>query len=548
MRTGPVFKMAVSRMTGWAGLLAGHLLLAACGGGGGDGGTTQPAPTTCGGLLGTPFTLAGQVRYQRLQLGPGGIGPSTEWRAARFVDVEVLDSTGTTCFGRTFTDASGGYALTVAPPDGAALQIAVHARTFEDPNRDITVHDAGIPTSNSHDPNTAWRFATTTTAAPGTVIADVDVPYNGHPERPGAGFGLLDTMITCLDQVAIALGHGVGDVHAYVSLGNNFALSGTSFYRASVNVLAILGGANGNLDNSDSDYFDDAVVAHELGHYIESRWSHSMNRGGPHGGQVLEPAFAFSEGIATGLGTLLLRNALYVDSRGTGGDLLFSFSAENVTGAADPAGIGGEMTTAEIVWDLGDGAVGIPDSDGDGITVPLSELYQAFASFNPATDAPYIGAYLDRVVAQPSATAAQITALMTSPENQGISYPLSGGDIWPRAITVGGNATGTLDSLPGAGKSQCQGITSSDWFRLVIGSTTTVNLTLNITPIGGSGDDLELFLHRNENTFTPIAGSSNPGSASESITETLAPGTYIIRVVADCLGAGNRASYSLSVN
>ena len=523
--------------------------LPGCGGGGGGGGSTGPVtPATCGGLLGTPYTLLGKVRYERLILTPSGVGPATQWRPARYVDVEVRDPASGTCYGRTSTDVAGNYALTIAPPDGGAIYVEALARTVADPLRDYAVHDAALPQTPSHDPNNVWRAGVNTTAGTVAQTVDLDIPYNGRAARPGAGFGLLDTMMTCLDQVAEALGHSVGDVHAYMSLGNNFGLGGVSFYRTGINALAILGGAAGNLDNSDTDYFDDAVVAHEIGHFVESRWSHSMSRGGSHGGERIEPAFAFSEGQATGFGNLLLRDPLYVDSRSTSGALIFSLSTENVTGAADSDGIGGEFTIAEIIWDLGDGVGGIPDSDGDGVAAPLSELYAALATFQPATTAPYIGAMMDAVVAQPSVSAGQMAGLMTSPENQGISYPLAGADIWPLDIGIGGTDSGTLDSLRGAGKNQCQGLTSSAWYRLTLASARSVTLNLAITPLAGSGNNLNLFLHTNEDVFTSLAGSSNPGGAAESVSANLGPGTYIIRVVADCLGDGNRASYVLSVN
>ena len=64
----------------------------------------------------------------------------------------------------------------------------------------------------------------------------------------------------------------------------------------------------------------------------------------------------------------------------------------------------------------------------------------------------------------------------------------------------------------------------------------------------GSGDDIDLFLHTNEDVFTPLSSSTNVGAAPESLNANLGPGTYIIRVVADCVGVGNRASYVLGVN
>ena len=542
------------------GLLGLSLTLAGCGGGGGGGGTTPPPPLPgCANGTGTPITVSGGVRYQRLVLSSGGVGPGTQLKAARFVDVEVFNAAGTVCYGRTSTDAAGSYALTVAPPDGSTIQVRAYSRTSEDPTRDYTVHEADPPFSDTHDGNNAFSWSVGGITATGSPVVDVLVPYNVS-NRPSIGFAVLDTMVTVLDQVATALGSDAGDVHAYTRTGNNGALGGVSFFRPGANALAILGGAAGNLDNSDTDYFDDAVVAHELCHYVENAFSHNMSRGGAHGSQPLEPAFAFSEGQATGFGNLMLGHPIYTDSTSTNGGVFFTISVENVTGPSDPDGIGGELTTAEIIWDLGDGGSGPTDTDGDVVAAPLSDILQALFSFQPTQDAPYIGLLLDRLVAQSaSVTQAQVTALMLAPENQGISYPLTGGDVWPIPISVGGNDSGTLDSLAtGTGfKNQCRGITSSAWYRLDIASSTTVTIDLSISPIAGSGDNLDLFLTSNTNVNGSLAQSTNNGSASEQIIRTLSPGRYLIRVEArftgscdptDASGTGNRADYTLSVS
>jgi hypothetical protein len=532
--------------------------LASCGGGSGGGGPVSPPLPGCATGSGTPITISGLVRYQRLVLTTGGIGPATQFRPARFVDVEVLDAAGSTCWGRTSSNASGNYSIVVAPPDGSGLLVRAYSRTSADPSRNYTVHEADPPFSNSHNAANAFQHAVGGITASGNQTVNVTVPYSGS-SRPSIGFAVLDTMVTCLDQVATALGQSVGEAHAYTRLGNNAALGGVSFFRPSANALAIVGGAAGNLDDSDTDYFDDAVVAHELGHFVENALSHNMSRGGAHGSQPLEPAFAFSEGQATGFGNLLIRDPNYTDSTSTDGGVFFTINVENVTGASDPDGIGGELTVAEIIWDLGDGGSGPADGDADPVAAPLSAIYQALFSFEPTQDAPYIGLLLDRLVAGGSVSQAQITALMLAPENQGISYPTTGSDIWPIPIALGGSDAGTLDSLPAANglKNQCRGYTSSAWYRLDIAATTTVTIDLTISPIAGSGDNLDLFLTSNAAVNSAIAQSTNGGAAAEQIVRTLSPGRYIVRVEArfsgDCspgstTGTGNRAGYTLSIN
>ena len=170
------------------GLLGLSLTLAGCGGGGGGGGTTPPPPLPgCANGTGTPITVSGDVRYQRLVLSSGGVGPGTQLKAARFVDVEVFNAAGTVCYGRTSTDAAGSYALTVAPPDGSTIQVRAYSRTSEDPTRDYTVHEADPPFSDTHDGNNAFSWSV------GGITA------TGSPVTPRSE-GRIDTGTSASDQ------------------------------------------------------------------------------------------------------------------------------------------------------------------------------------------------------------------------------------------------------------------------------------------------------------------------------------------------------------
>ena len=61
------------------------------------------------------------------------------------------------------------------------------------------------------------------------------------------------------------------------SFGATPVLRGTSLRIVAGETFTILGGSAGNLDTTDTDYFDDGVIAHEFGHFVEfnmsaSRW------------------------------------------------------------------------------------------------------------------------------------------------------------------------------------------------------------------------------------------------------------------------------------
>ena len=523
------------------------LVLPACGGGGGGLPADPGTPAgTCASGGGPPITISGDVRYERLQLSLLGLGPLTEWRPARRIDVEVRAAGGGTCYGRTSTDASGAYSFVVQPPAGASIEVAVFSRTLDAANHDIIVHDANPPFTNTHAETNVFDHESAPFLAANAVV-DIDVPYGTGGDRPSVGFGLLDTLVTCWDRLR-AVGATPGErLHAYTRLGNNGSL-GTSYYSHSTRSLAILGGAAGLEDDSDTDYFDDAVVAHEFMHFVDKLISHNMSRGGAHSGELLEPAFAWSEGMATGFGCLLLQSPHYMDSSKTdatkANTVRFYTNAENAT-AYDPPGIGSEFTVAEVVWDCADGDAGA-DTDSDGVDTPFGDLVDAIASFDPFTDGPYLGLFLSRLEAgSATITPGGLSAFLAGgPENQGVSYPPSGDDVWPKAITVGGAvATGELTSDVA---NPCRALDASHWYQFTLNAAAVVTIDLTVIGVAPTADNLNMYLFNNQEVNFAVASSTNLGGANESIFAPLGAGTYILRVEASCLGT-NHAQYELEI-
>ncbi len=73
--------------------------------------------------------------------------------------------------------------------------------------------------------------------------------------------------------------------------------SGLSFYLPGYSRLFILGGQDGDLNNSDTDHFDNSVVLHEYGHFLEDALFASDSPGGSHNGnRIIDPRLAWSEG------------------------------------------------------------------------------------------------------------------------------------------------------------------------------------------------------------------------------------------------------------
>ena len=191
-------------------------------------------------------------------------------------------------------------------------------------------------------------------------------------------------------------------------------------------------------------------------------------------------------------------------------------------------------------------------TDTDNINAPLSDLFAALTSFNAATDGPFLGLFLQRLVASNTGgidAAAMGTFLSSGPENQSVSFPLTGDDVFPKPLAIAAAPEfGTLDSRVPQVPNPCRALLASHWYHLVVPSAQQVNIQLDITGIAGSSDNLNLYLCTNNNVHNPFASSTNINDTDESINVNLQPGTYVVRIEAVCGGAGNRASYSLTVN
>lgn len=77
------------------------------------------------------------------------------------------------------------------------------------------------------------------------------------------------------------------------------ATVGLSYYKPGERKLFILGGISGNVKTADTDHFDNSVILHEYGHFLEDVYSNTKSPGGSHNGNfVIDPRLAWSEGWA----------------------------------------------------------------------------------------------------------------------------------------------------------------------------------------------------------------------------------------------------------
>jgi hypothetical protein len=315
--------------------------------------------------------------------------------------------------------------------------------------------------------------------------------------------------------------------------------------------------------NTDTEEFDDHVSIHEWGHYFEDNFSRSDSIGGSHFiGSPLDPRVAFGEGFASALAAIALQDPIYCD---TSAPLLTAgFDVDWETGDAglrsDLQGWFNEWSVGAMIYDLWDTAPDGTDNSSIGFapiyntmvgpqsaTPAFTTLFSFASGLRPmlnAADLAFADSQFNRInVDTPTIVDEWGDSQTTAPMNGG--YP-NGRDIIPiyTELTVGAapvNVCVNNDYYPnwaeGDGENKF-GLFKFFRFTTASGGNHTITATANPAPtattVGGDDpprddSDPDLFLHRSA-TWFPFAVSTDDGDATESFSQSLAAGTYILRL------------------
>jgi hypothetical protein len=136
--------------------------------------------------------------------------------------------------------------------------------------------------------------------------------------------------------------------------------------------------------NVDTDEYDQHVIAHEFGHYLEDQFARSDSIGGPHTtGDRLHPSVAFGEGFGTAFSAMVLNDPQYRDTIGVNQNGGISINIENNAPVISRPGWWSEASSYSILWDLFDSVSDAPDN----VSLGFAPIWQVMVGSQRTNDA-----------------------------------------------------------------------------------------------------------------------------------------------------------------
>lgn len=488
--------------------------------------------------VGRAGPLAGIVRYEARTPTFRGASRSVELRPARRVAVAAIDAAGRV-LAEGVTDDRGVFELSPSAPSVAVrVRAAIHADGYA---LDVTSDPLG------QEPH-AFDVAV---PAAGVVEA---IARDDAPGGPGGAFHLLDTLYRGEVAVRDMLGATLPPLYTFWGRGVTHewsfyvgeAPAGSGRFR-----LELLGGERDRRATTDTDEHDEAVVLHELGHFVFDRLSSASSAGGPHpSGHYVDPGLAWEEGRATWFGAVVLGRPQYTDTIGLEPSGRLQVHTDLEHRSPPPRGLGSQETVEEVLWDLVDGSASIPeDLDRDGAAVEPRILLQAMVAMSrdPAI-LPCFPTYLRYLVDHDVVSEETMRGVLRAGSLPEALLPQDSVRPWPLTLSLDQEARSDIDSITdpapsGGPRFPRTGFDAVRTYLITVPADGVLELDLSIEGRGDESDRSDLDLELRDLRSEEIA-SSQGTTREESIRHEVRAGSYVVRVV-DGGANGARARFRL---
>lgn len=323
--------------------------------------TQSPEAAYCGSAQATAYsgnqtTVSGNAKfaYRALSTSGGctGLCGDPVSLGIPYAEIHILDASGNRLqCGET--DASGNFSLSI-PRTAGTYTVRVQSRSLTNKVKASILEDIYAASPYSIETSVAVGSGQATVTGVSLTASARSSDTGGKIQ--GAAFNILADIYWAnqflraqsgnasfvADKVSVFWKAGFNP-YSYFNAPTVMA----SFFVASEDRLYILGGKNGDVKASDTDHFDDSVILHEYGHFLEAHYSHSDSPGGSHNGNfIIDPRLAWSEGFANYFQAAVLDTIVYATGTGPKGTSGFTnyvdtlgFKTDSVEGSGSGAGI-----------------------------------------------------------------------------------------------------------------------------------------------------------------------------------------------------------------
>ncbi len=507
--------------------------------------------------------VAGRINFVRipfstsLNLGLDYTNPQN--KPSRGVTVNAVDATSSAVLATTTTNATGDYSLSVAANTSIKIQVVAQMVKTGTPSWNFTASDLGSSTTAT--PPYTYTEPTAFNSNAG-ASHDVLIPSGlstspvgtATGTRASAPFAVLDTFYQAFQFVLTVAPNTNFPPLIADWAESNTPDEGTFFTSAAPQHIVLTADLT-----ADTDEFDQHVIAHEFGHYIEHNFSRADNIGGSHGlGDKLDPRVAFGEGFGYAFGAMVLNDPVtrdsFVDSRCPNSQCSSTFNVETNPPATPPAPNDNygcwcsESSVWSILWDVYDAA---PDGN-DTLNLGFAPIWSVLTTDQKVTPAfTTIFSFITALKAQNPSSAAAIDTLVSG---QGIDTVMdaygTGESHYPTTVfttnnlavlpiyttmTVNGpqavlrtsNAAGPDTSVDTSGNKLGD-------HRFIRFTTTAGNLTITaITNNPDPNKDVDLKVYRSTPFGFATSGEHPPNPLGESVPLNAAASDSLIDVY-DC--------------
>jgi len=301
---------------------------------------------------------------------------------------------------------------------------------------------------------------------------------------------------------------------------------GTTYFNVANNTAYVMGDRNGHGDDSDSDEFDDAVIAHEYAHMLATRFSRDDSPGGRHRlGDMLDPRVAWSEGWANFFSSAVRNDAIWRDSLGMNGVNIIRYDLEDNVPTGDRPGYWSEASVNTILWDLMDERA----DTADDVQFSFAQIWTAFTDMRNDRFV-YLPYFLEHFLTRNPQAADAIRGIVQSRSidfqpnvRPSVAYP------FPTPMAVGTSVSGLVDSLT----ARRSNLVSSAHFYSFTTTGGAASIRLDITGAGPAdnvnANDLDLFL-MDQNGRVIDRSDSGLNGQTERIALRLPAGTYVVEI------------------